>query len=107
MPMLKFTGIPQSEVLEKSKALLDDLERIIECPRDYFTLEVSNHTFVFDGEIVAPPTQIDVLWFDRGQTVQNAAAQAITQRFQNNRECLDVVFHNLEASSYYENGKHF
>ncbi|MGL4821394.1 MAG: DUF1904 family protein, partial [Bacilli bacterium] len=64
-------------------------------------------TFIYDGEVVTPPTVIDVYWFDRGQSIQNQAAEAITKHFGGNRDCLDVVFHALKENCYYENGKHF
>ena len=71
MPMLRVKGIPQEEVMKESKVLIDELVEIIECPRDYFTIELINNTFIMDGEVVAPPTIIEVAWFDRGQEVQD------------------------------------
>lgn len=107
MPMLKVKGIPQQEVIKESKELIDDLVEIIECPRDYFSIEIINNTFVMDGETVAAPTIIEVAWFDRGQEVQDKVAKAITKYFKKDRECLDVVFHSLKHNNYYENGEHF
>ncbi|HAX72521.1 MAG TPA: DUF1904 domain-containing protein [Firmicutes bacterium] len=107
MPMLKIKGITQAEVLQVSKSLIDELARIIGCPRDYFTIELVNNNFIMDGEVVAPPTMIEVYWFDRGQTVQDEAAQCITAHFQKERDCLDVVFYSIEHRCYYENGQHF
>lgn len=107
MPMLKVKGIPQEEVMQESRELIDSLVEIIECPRDYFTIELINNTFIMDGQIVDSPTMVEVAWFDRGQEVQDAVAKVITKHFKKHRECLDVVFQNLEHRGYYENGEHF
>ena len=107
MPMLRIKGIPQEEVIKESKELIDELVEIIECPRDYFTIELINNTFIFDGKVTAAPTIIEVAWFDRGQEVQDKAAIAITKYFKKDREYLDVVFQALEHKCYYENGEHF
>lgn len=50
MPHLRFRGMKLEELKEISAKLLDDLERIVESPRDYFTLELEASTFVFDGQ---------------------------------------------------------
>lgn len=107
MPMIKVKGIPQEEVIKESKELIDELVEIIGCPRDYFTIELINNTFIMDGEVVAPPTMIDVAWFDRGQEVQDKVAKVITKHFKKDGECLDVVFQRLATNEYYENGEHF
>lgn len=107
MPMIKIKGIPQEEVIKESKALIDSLVEIIKCPRDYFTIELVNNTFIMDGEIVEPPTVVEVAWFDRGQEVQDKVAKAITSHLKKDRPCLDVIFQGLENRCYYENGEHF
>ncbi|MGL5822324.1 MAG: DUF1904 family protein [Sarcina sp.] len=107
MPMIKFRGIEKSEVKAKSRKLVDDLARVVECPRDYFTLEISAGEFVFDGEDVEQPSIIQVSCFDRGQAIQNEVAQIITSAFKGDKEYLEVFFTKLEENSYYENGEHF
>ena len=109
MPMLKIKGIPQEEVMKESKELIDELVEIIECPRDYFTIELINTTFIMDGEVVAPPTIIEVAWFDRGQEVQDTVAKIITNNIRENLniESMDLAFTVFEKEKYYENGEHF
>lgn len=107
MPMLKITGIPKDEVIKESKVLIDELQEIIGCPRDYFTIELNNNEFIMDGAIVGAPNKIEVAWFDRGKELRGEVAKAITNRFKKHRECLDVIFYGLEKESYYENGEHF
>ncbi|MGL5150706.1 MAG: DUF1904 family protein [Clostridium sp.] len=107
MPMIKIKGIGENEVIKKSTILIDELVDIVGCPRDYFSIELVNSTFIMDGKIVDAPTMIDVLWFERGQEVQNKVAKCITNHFKEDRECLDVVFYALDTTRYYENGEHF
>lgn len=107
MPMLKFKGIKKDEVIRESKNIIDELVEIIGCPRDYFTIELNENVFIMDGEEVEPSPMIDIYWFDRGQDVQDKVARAITKTFKGNRECLEVVFYNLDEKCYYENGEHY
>lgn len=107
MPMIKFRGVEKTEIKAKSTSLIDSLAKIVECPRDYFTLEISNTEFVFDGKEVEQPVIIEVSWFDRGQAIQDEVAKTITNTFKEKREYVEVFFTKLEESSYYENGEHF
>lgn len=107
MPMIKVKGIPQEEVMKESTALIDKLVEIIECPRDYFTIELIENKFIMDGKIVNPPSMVEIGWFDRGQSVQDMVAKVVTDCFKKERDCLDVIFTSLKHECYYENGEHF
>lgn len=108
MPALKLKAIDAQKVLTISKELIDELQEIIQCPRDYFSIEVVQSTFIMDGAFVLGPASVDVLWFDRGQDIQNKTAKAITKYIQAiGYENIDVVFYPLEERKYYENGEHF
>ncbi|MBY0754452.1 DUF1904 domain-containing protein [Clostridium sardiniense] len=107
MPMLKIKGISKEEVKKESTKLVDSLVEIIECPRDYFTIEIIGNTFIMDGMEVKPSPMIDILWFDRGQDVQDKVAKVVTDCFKKDRDCLEVVFYKLDESRYYENGEHY
>lgn len=107
MPMLKFRGITKEEVKNESKILVDKLTKIIECPRDYFTLEIIDSTYIFDGEDVEQPSIVEISWFDRGQEIQDEVAGIITEHFRKDREYLEVFFNKLSTRDYYENGEHF
>lgn len=107
MPMIKVKGISKDEVLKESTELIDRLVEVIECPRDYFTIELIENLFIFDGKEVEAPSIIEVAWFNRGQEVQDKVAKIITEHFKKDRACLDVIFMDLETESYYENGVHF
>jgi hypothetical protein len=108
MPMLKFKGIETEEVCAISKNLIDELQELIQCPRDYFSLSVDKSVYIKDGEIVKGEPIVEVSWFDRGQEVQDKAAKIIT-KYVNSLEYpnVDVIFFTLDEINYYENGEHF
>lgn len=107
MPMLRIRGIEEIQVKKGSQALVDDLSRIVGCPRDYFTLELVTSVYIMDGERTPQQPIIEVLWFDRGQEVQDQAAKAITDHLRGDLESLEVFFIPLQEKNYYENGEHF
>lgn len=107
MPMIKIRGIEKQEVIKESEKLIDELVQVIECPRDYFTIELIQNLFIMDGKEVESPSIIEIGWFDRGQEIQDKVAKIITKHFKKDRETLDVVFTKLESKCYYENGEHF
>ena len=108
MPMLKFKAIEAEDVITISKKLIDELQELIQCPRDYFSLSVDRSVYIKDGEIVKGDPVVEVSWFDRGQEVQDKAAKIIT-KYVNSVEYpnVDIIFFVLDESKYYENGEHF
>ncbi|MGL4820639.1 MAG: DUF1904 family protein [Bacilli bacterium] len=107
MPMLRTRGIRESDLRATSQMVVDTLAEIIDCPRDYFTIEAIGSTFIYDGAAVAQPAMIEVLWFDRGQEVQDATAKYLHETFADLAPGLEIVFYPLEPSRYYENGEHY
>lgn len=108
MPMLKFKAIEAEDVITISKKLIDELQELIQCPRDYFSLSVDRSVYIKDGEFVKGDPVVEVSWFDRGQEVQDKVAKIIT-KYVNSVEYpnVDVIFFVLDESKYYENGEHF
>ncbi|MFA9424059.1 MAG: DUF1904 family protein [Sedimentibacter sp.] len=108
MPVLKLKSIDPKKALTISENLIDELQEIIQCPRDYFNIEIPQSSFIMDGSFVEGPPMVDIIWFDRGQAVQDKVAKVIT-KYVNSIGYLsvDVIFHVLEKSRYYENGEHF
>ncbi|MEG0771973.1 DUF1904 domain-containing protein [Clostridium sp.] len=108
MPILKFNGVESKKLCAISKELVDELENLLKCPREYFSLEVIQSSCVKDGEFVDISPRIEIAWFDRGQELQDQAAKIITRHI-NSLEYpnVDVVFTCLEELKYYENGEHF
>ena len=108
MPMLKFKAIEIEKVCKISKKLVDELQELIQCPRDYFSLTVDRAIYVKDEKIAKGDPVVEVSWFDRGQDIQDKAAKIIT-KYVNSVEYpnIDVIFFALDKSRYYENGEHF
>jgi len=108
MPRLVFSGIKEETCKAISKNLIDTLQAIVECPRDYFTIEVNNPLYISDGKTVPAPAMIQVYWFDRGTQTRDAVAAAITKIIQE-AECqtVTVIFNTIKPDEYFENGEHF
>lgn len=108
MPQLIFRGVEKDDIKKISTKLVDDLENIIECPRDYFTLEFIESLNIFDEREVPGYPFIEVKWFYRGQEVQDRTAKSIDDALKGvGYENTDIFFTNLNENNYYENGKHF
>jgi len=108
MPQLIFSGVKHEEVKDISTQLVDTLAKIADAPRDYFTLEVNDNDFVFDGEIVKINPVIQVLWFDRGQAVKDEMASVLDQALRDKGyPNIEIIFETLGKESYFENAVHF
>lgn len=108
MPFIRFRGISVEEVKCISKELIDNLQGIINCPRNYIFLEVENIVSIYDGDIIDTPPFVEVSWFGRDQDTQDKAAKEITRAVESlGRSNVDVVFLIYKEESYYENGVHF
>jgi hypothetical protein len=108
MPALRFRAIDMNKALTISKSMIDDLQELIQCPREYFSMEVVNSSFIMDEKVVEGLPVVEVLWFDRGQDIQDKAAMIITKYInQLGYNNVDVIFQSLEKNRYYENGEHF
>lgn len=108
MPILTLRAVKEEESIKISKELIDELEALLKCPRDYFIIELKNSIFIKDGELTEAYPIVDVSWFDRGQEIQDKAAKIITNHIKNlGYETVDVIFHKLIEEAYYENGEHF
>lgn len=108
MPALRLKSIDSKKVLTISKDLIDELQKLIQCPRNYFSIEIAQSSFIMDGEFVDGPAAVDVSWFERGQEIQDNAAKIITKYINSiGYENVDVIFHTLVENRYYENGEHF
>ncbi|WP_097026804.1 DUF1904 domain-containing protein [Clostridium peptidivorans] len=108
MPQIKIRGLKESEICKISKDMVDELQRLLECPREYFTIELIPTTLIKDGQIVTPYVFVEVGWFDRGQQVQDMFAGIVTKHIlETSCENVDIIFTAFKESSYYENGMHF
>lgn len=108
MPHIRIRGAEKEDVKGISKELIDNLETIIGCPRDYFVLEVVNSTFIWDGNEAKGYPFVEVAWFKRNQEIQDKVAEEITRAIKTfSSATVDVAFTEYTEEAYYENGKHF
>ncbi len=109
MPHLRFRGIKKEELIEISKELVDELSPIIDCPRDWFTLEHISTEFIFDGSESKGYPFIEVLWFDRGQDIKDKVSNIIHSKIKPFYKDSDIctTFTALDGKNYYENNKSF
>lgn len=108
MPLLRFKSVDQQKLIKISTELIDDLVEIVGSPRDYFSLEHIDATFIMDGAVVKTNPLVEVAWFARTQEVQDKVAQCITKHLiKAGYLSVDVYFVKLKRERYYENGEHF
>lgn len=108
VPQLTIRGVKAEDVCKISRELIDELEALLECPRSYFTIECANAVFIADGEFTDGYPFVEIAWFDRGQEIQDRAAEIITRYIQDaGYKNVDIYFKVLLKNNYYENGKHF
>ncbi|MGF1688241.1 DUF1904 domain-containing protein [Photobacterium japonica] len=111
MPHLRFRAVEFDHLKVLSTQLVDDLLPLMACPREDFTLEHITTTFIFDGDVSEAYPFVEVLWFDRGQAVQDEVAQLITaavrQALHEPQLDVAVIFTPLTPFAYYDNGQHY
>lgn len=111
MPHLRFRAIDFDTVKALSTELVDELQLLMDCPREDFTLEHIPASFIFDGDVSEAYPFVEVFWFHRGQETQDSVAKAITAAV---RKAMDapeqdvaVIFTALTPAAYYDNGEHY
>lgn len=108
MPQLIIKGMEPDKIKRVSTPLIDELQEIIGCPRDYFTIEAVNSVFIMDGQLQQINPFVQVNWFDRGQEVQDRVAAAIYRHvLLAGYSQVETFFVVLEENRYYENQKHY
>ncbi|WDV46394.1 DUF1904 family protein [Clostridiaceae bacterium M8S5] len=109
MPHIKIRGMKKEEIQSISTKLLDELSRVIRSPKDHFTLEYIESTFIYDGELHNGGYPfINVDWFSREKETMQETANIITNMVrQFGYEDITVYFTDLKKENYFENGEHF
>ncbi len=109
MPHIRFRALPVETVNHISKNALSELAIMMDCPQEDITFEYIHSSFFYDGERTDAYPFVEVLWFFRGQAVQDEVAKYLTQQVRNALMLEDVaiVFLPLTPSNYYDNGNHY
>nr|WP_321242466.1 DUF1904 family protein [uncultured Tolumonas sp.] len=108
MPHIRCRGMQRDTVVAISETLVEQLAELTKAPAAHFTIEYIPAEFIatrFGGQ--AYPF-IELFWFDRGQEMQDAAAQLITSIVKSKLEMdVAVVVQPLQRTNYYDNGQHY
>ena len=110
MPHIRCRGMQREMVVAISEPLVEQLTELTKAPAAHFTVEYIPAEFIatrFGGQ--AYPF-IELFWFDRGQDMQDAAAQLITsivKAASGSNDEVAVVVHPLVRTNYYDNGQHY
>lgn len=111
MPHFRFRAMTTEQVAQISTPLIDELYELMDCPKAHFTIEHIPSQFFFDGQAQKAYPFVELLYFDRGQQVQDEIAKRVTQLVRNilNNPTQDVAFicTKLEPAGYYDNAKHY
>jgi len=108
MPHIRCRGMQRDIVVAISETLVEQLAELTKAPAAHFTIEYIPAEFIatrFGGQ--AYPF-IELFWFDRGQEMQDAAAQLITSIVKSKLEMdVAVVVQPIQRTNYYDNGQHY
>ncbi len=108
MPHIRCRGMQRDTVVAISETLVEQLAELTKAPAAHFTIEYIPAEFIatrFGGQ--AYPF-IELFWFDRGQEMQDAAAQLITSIVKSKLEMdVAVVVQPMQRTNYYDNGQHY
>ena len=108
MPHIRCRGMQRDLVVDLSETLVEQLAELTKTPAAHFTIEYIPAEFIatrFGGQ--AYPF-IELFWFDRGQEMQDAAAQLITSIVKSKLEMdVAVIVQPIQRTNYYDNGQHY
>lgn len=111
MPHFRFRAIDVAKVRNLASPLISNLQGLMQCPAADFTIEHIPSTFIGFEDKPGPYPFVEILWFDRGQEVQDRTAEIITrlvrEELGSGEECVAVIFHSLTKTAYYDNGAHY
>lgn len=109
MPHLKIRGIDKAAVIARSKDIVDGISSIVDCPRDWVTIEHQATEYIFDGAIVDGYTFAEVYWFERPEEIKRNVATFLTKLLKEvngNKDCC-IIFFPMEGKNYCDNGEFF
>lgn len=109
MPHLIFKALPSEQVSQLSKSLPQALATVMQTSTDNFYFELLPTTAFSMGDVISMDPLVQIIWFDRGQEVQDKAAKIITSEIRKITSANDVtvIFQTVSQKNYYENGQHF
>lgn len=109
MPHLKVRGLEKTKLIEHSQEIIDGLTEIIQCDRNWFTIEHIETEYIFDGRIQPGYSFLELYWFDRGEKVKKEVAAFLTEilKKMNGNQDSCIIFFPLLGENYCDNGEFF
>jgi len=108
MPHIRVRGMYEEDVRSLAPTFVDQIEKLVECPRDHISIEVVPTIWITEAGACEAYPFVEMHWFDRGQEVQDKVASALTDTvLEMGFEEVAVVFYALQENKYYDNGQHY
>lgn len=110
MPHLRFRGMAREPLARLAQPLVASLSALTGAPIAHFTVELIGSEFIITGETESGHPFVELLWFDRGQAMQDAAVKLITDAVQAElgaEQLVAVMVLPLTRTAYYDNGVHY
>ncbi len=108
MPHIRVRGMYEEDVRKVAPKFVDQVERIVECPRDHISIELVPTVWISEAGACEAYPFVEMHWFDRGQDIQDQVASALTDAvMEEGFEEVAVLFYALEEKKYYDNGEHY
>lgn len=110
MPHFRFRAVEPQTVQALSNVLIDELQPLMNSPRQDFTFEYIYTTFFFEGVVAPAYPFVEVLWFDRGQETQDKVAKILTEQLKaivGAETNIAIIFTALDPKGYYDNAEHY
>lgn len=83
MPTLILKGVKPSDLQVLAKPLIAQLAEAVECPKDWFTLELTNPMYFDETGLVEWYPIINVNWYPRSKEMQEKVAHLVGNLFRN------------------------
>jgi phenylpyruvate tautomerase PptA (4-oxalocrotonate tautomerase family) len=97
--------VPPETLAAVRRQLVDELQAAVGCDRSWFTVElVQTRYFGDEGPVEGDPF-VEVLWFRRAAEIRKVVAAVLARRLKRGEGPVTVVFHDLAAGDYYEDGE--
>ncbi len=108
MPHIRVRGALDSTVAHLSLKA-PQIAELVKTDAANFTFENIGTKFYESGSISKGYPFVEILWFPRSQEAKQAVADFFTKEIKTleQHDYVTVIFIDLGASSYFENGKHF
>ena len=108
MPHIRVRGMYEEDLRKVAPKFVEDLVRIVDCPRDHISIELIPSIWIEEAGSCKAYPFVEMHWFARGQEKQDQVASALTDAIiEEGFEEVAVLFYDLKASSYYDNGQHY